>query len=611
MCIFLFIHIFFIVFDRIIYLKNTRKLKKIEFKVYSKLNGEDVTLKYKNYTYLDALTKLNQKDYEIVSLQYEGCQTGLLMKFANQIITFIFIHLFIFFYLPYYGVVDENETLNTMSNNIIILLFYLLYIFYFIFSAFQIKYGLSDLRKMSGLMKSSNLFHNIFYKIFKNIPFLFELKNFIDWTFTTTALDLWKWLKLEEIISLLYINKCYAKGNMNRRIGTKIPLYMKIFMGASIFFGVLLIVFGPIFLFSSLNPTNEVKPVVGVNLKVVLQIPPIDKDSQQVYELTLLDLYNSQIKVFSSTEEYAKYMKSEDSDVKRYISAFKYQQVQRVRIFGYSETNWDISPKLLEYFLSTNTDETLNISLKYSFTSSSDPSSGGYYGNDVYQEVNRDIFGKIFDLIFNENSVDTEVEINMPEAFSPYQKLQTDSEPTVLIDKKKEATLVLSRQLRGNTSFFNWNIYNSKDKNNANLGIEFITFSDFYSSFTFGMDVITFYVSFVVVVGNVIRSIFLGQSERIMYCEMVNPGKLLSVCEGIKISRIKKDFLQEEKLYYLLIDFMRSPEMFKNITLSSLIFIQENNIANEEIKYNEYEVESEPLYNKKKLNKKGSMLLQK
>ena len=51
--------------------------------------------------------------------------------------------------------------------------------------------------------------------------------------------------------------------------------------------------------------------------------------------------------------------------------------------------------------------------------------------------------------------------------------------------------------------------------------------------------------------------------------------------------------------------------MFKNITLSSLIFIQENNIANEEIKYNEYEVESEPLYNKKKLNKKGSMLLQK
>ena len=48
----------------------------------------------------------------------------------------------------------------------------------------------------------------------------------------------------------------------------------------------------------------------------------------------------------------------------------------------------------------------------------------------------------------------------------------------------------------------------------------------------------------------------------------------------------------EEKLYYLLNDFMSSPEMFKNITLSSLIFIHDNNIGREEIKYKEYEVES-------------------
>ena len=606
MAIFLFIHIFLLVFDRIIYLKNTRKLKKIEFKIYNKLSGEDITFKYKNYTYLDVLKKLNTNDYEIVSFQYEGCQTGLLMKFSNQIFTFLFIHIFIFFCLPYYGVVDENEELNKLTNNVFILLFYLLYIFYFIFSAFQIKYGFSDLRKMSGLMKHTNTFHSIFYKAFKLIPFLFELKSFIDWTFTTTSLDLWKWLKLEEVISLLYINKCFAKGNMKRRIGTKIPLYFKLSMGGSIFFGVLLIVFGPIFLFSSLNPTNEVRPVIGVNLKVVLQIPPNDEENQQIYELTLMDLHNSQIKVFSSESEYNNYVNQESSNIRRYISAFKYQQVQRVKIFGYSETNWDISPKILDYFSENKKDKALNISLKYSFTSSNDPNSGSYYGNEVFEDVNQGIFEKISDLIFNPDSVDTEFEIKMPEVFSPYQKIQTDSEPTVLIDKKVNAVLVLSRQVKGDTSYFNWNIY-SPDKTDSNLGIEFITFSDFYSFFTFGMDVITFYVSFVVVVGNVIRAIFLGQSERIMYSEMVNPGKLLSVCEGIKISRIKKDFLQEEKLYYLLIDFMRSPEMFKNITLSSLIFIQDNNIGREEIQYKEYEVESKALYLNRKKSKKSSI----
>ena len=613
MAIFLFIHIFLLVFDRIIYLKNTRKLKKIEFKVYNRSLGEDITYKYRMYNYSEALNKLNNKDYEIVAFQYEGCQTGLLMKFSNQIITFLFIHIFIFFYLPYYGVVDEKEELNTLSNNIFILLFYLLYIFYFIFSGFQIKYGLSDLRKMSGLMKSSNLFHSIFYKVFKSIPFLFELKNFIDWTFTTTSLDLWKWLKLEEIISLLFINKCYAKSNMKRRIGTKIPLYMKILLGGSIFFGVLLIVFGPIFLFSSLNPTNEVKPVVGVNLKVVLQIPPLDKENQQIYELTLLDLYNSQIKIFSSEEEYKKYIHKEDNSVKRHISVFKYQQVQRIKIFGYSETNWDISPKLLKYFIdhyNEDIKDTLNISLKYSFSPQDDATTGSFYAEEVYNDVGWDILDKIYELMFELESVEREVKIEMKEVFSPYQKLQSNSAPTVLIDKKMGAVLTLEKEVRGFKNFSSWSI-NSNTENNDNPGIEFITFSDFYSSLTFGMDIITFYVSFVVVVGNIIRALFLGQSERIMYSEMVNPAKLLSVCEGIKIARIKKDFLQEEKLYYLLIDFMRSPEMFKNITMSSLIFIQDNNIAMEDIKYKEYEVESKALYTSKKLSKKSSVFLNK
>ena len=605
MAIFLFIHIFLLVFDRIIYLKNTRKLKKIEFKIYNKLNGDDITYKYKNYTYYDALKKLNTEYYEIVTFQYEGCQTGLLMKFANQIMTFLFIHIFIFYYLPYYGVVDETKELNTLTNNVVILLFYLLYIFYFIFSGFQIKYGLSDLRKMSGLMKSSNIFNSVFYKVFKLIPFLFELKNFIDWTFTTTALDLWKWLKLEEIISLLFINKCYTKSYLGRRVGTKIPLFQKLLLGASTFFGVLIIVFGPIFLFSSLNPTNEVKPVIGVNLKVILQIPSNDIANQQIYDLSLMDLHNAQIKVFTSDSEYSNFIKKEENDVKSYISAFKYQQAQRVIVFGYSETNWDISPKLLEYFNNSQINETLNISLKYSFTLSNEINSGSYYGSDVYENVNKDILDKIYNLMFR-NTDDSEVEIKMPEVFSPYQKLQTDSEPTPLTNKKVGAILCLSRQLKENKNYFNWNLY-SKDR--SNLGIEFITFSDFYSSITFGMDVISFYVSFVVVVGNVVRLIFLGQSERIMYTEMVNPGKILSICEGIKISRIKKDFLQEEKLYYVLIDLMRSPEMFKNITLSSLIFIQDNNIGKEEIKYNEYEVESKALCANKKVNKKISMFI--
>lgn len=175
-----------------------------------------------------------------------------------------------------------------------------------------------------------------------------------------------------------------------------------------------------------------------------------------------MDLHNAQIKVFTSDSEYSNFIKKEENDVKSYISAFKYQQAQRVIVFGYSETNWDISPKLLEYFNNSQINETLNISLKYSFTLSNEINSGSYYGSDVYENVNKDILDKIYNLMFR-NTDDSEVEIKMPEVFSPYQKLQTDSEPTPLTNKKVGAILCLSRQLKENKNYFNWNLYSKID----------------------------------------------------------------------------------------------------------------------------------------------------
>ena len=48
---------------------------------------------------------------------------------------------------------------------------------------------------------------------------------------------------------------------------------------------------------------------------------------------------------------------------------------------------------------------------------------------------------------------------------------------------------------------------------------------------------------------------------------------------------------------------MRSPEIIKNITQSSLMYVQENNIVKKEIKNIEFEVESTPIV-KKKINKR-------
>lgn len=101
-------------------------------------------------------------------------------------------------------------------------------------------------------------------------------------------------------------------------------------------------------------------------------------------------------------------------------------------------------------------------------------------------------------------------------------------------------------------------------------GVVFHTFSDKVSDTNTNYDVITFYVTFVLVVGRIIRGAFSGEAERIVFTEMPEPITILNLCEGIKISRYRCLFEREEHLYYVLIDLMRSPEILKIITKSSL-----------------------------------------
>ena len=612
MVIFAFIHVFLLVFDRYIYLKSARKLRKILFKVYDKNSGSDVTAKYKMLKYEEVLNKIEEdkrnnknKNYQVVTLQIEACQLGLILKYLTQIIMVIFIHLFINFYLPFITQINQNneQQSNQMISNPFILIFYLLYIFYFVFSGFQIKYGLIDMKKVSSLMRGSNLFYNVMYKCYKEIPFLFELKNFIDWTFTGTALDLWKWLKLEEIISLLYINKCYSKGQMDRRVGTIISNWIKFLMGSTSFFTIILLIFAPLVLFSSLNPVNMFNSVIGVELKIILSIPNTD---DQRFNLTLFETTNSIISGFNNEEEYANYLTElNNNELSDYNKSFTYNQVQKVKIIGFSEFNWVISNNFTKYIKKLNRYDNYDLILKYSFKTQYDDAGTVNYEYETIKSLDESIIKTFAEIIFNKSNITKNILIN--EFYSPYQRVQRNTKPMPLIsDCKQNATLIFKKIKINNKNIYKYNWYLKKE-NNGTLkiddGIEFLTFSDLYSKITFGYDVLTFYVSFIYLAGQLIRSVFLGAAERIIYTDMVNTNKLFSVCQGIKISRFRKDYVQEEKLYYLLIDLMRSPEMIKNMTQSSLIFIQNNNIVQEKVKIAEFEVPSNAMIKRSRIRK--------
>ena len=78
---------------------------------------------------------------------------------------------------------------NTFTNNGFIITFYLLLCLYFFAQAYQMRIGLPEIRKGSFLMDTFNPVSGVVYRGYLAIPFIFELRTLIDWTFTTTSLD--------------------------------------------------------------------------------------------------------------------------------------------------------------------------------------------------------------------------------------------------------------------------------------------------------------------------------------------------------------------------------------------------------------------------------------
>lgn len=157
----------------------------------------------------------------------------------------------------------------------------------------------------------------------------------------------------------------------------------------------------------------------------------------------------------------------------------------------------------------------------------------------------------------------------------PTVRLSSDSRPT-LIDR---FDMWESPILTKNCSFegLEWKDYWSISQKQIPLGptqkgLTFIIIAEKSSgtSFLSSGGVVSFYVTIVLVVGTWIKGFLLAPSEKIFITDMPKPDKLLLICEGILISRLEENLDREEELYYVLIDIVRSPEILKLISGSSL-----------------------------------------
>ena len=93
------------------------------------------------------------------------------------------------------------------------------YFIYFFLSGLQVKYGYKKFKKINSFMVNRSSPNYYFMLIFIAIPFLYEIKCIMDWTFLRTSLQIFDWFKLFSIYVSSYKAKMQQLDTLEIKLG--------------------------------------------------------------------------------------------------------------------------------------------------------------------------------------------------------------------------------------------------------------------------------------------------------------------------------------------------------------------------------------------------------
>jgi len=175
-----------------------------------------------------------------------------IIKYVYTLIIFCLFSWFIYYEAPYKQTGLFTSSIYAPSGALLAFSFF--YFLYFYLSALQIKYGYKEFKSFNSLMTRRGYTNYYIVSIYTVIPFLYEIKIIMDWTFSYTSLTMFDWFKAFTIYLSAFKSKMnYYSATTTTVLGQTIPFYYKI-MGWAGFILILIIIFGPMVLFSGLNP---------------------------------------------------------------------------------------------------------------------------------------------------------------------------------------------------------------------------------------------------------------------------------------------------------------------------------------------------------------------
>ncbi|OZC09943.1 hypothetical protein X798_03049 [Onchocerca flexuosa] len=513
-------------------------------------------------------------------------------KFLYQLIIVIFLHVWIFFILP--QITYNPSWLNKTAQSL-----YFIKCIYLLISAWQIRNGYPTLCAGNLITHAYGFANMIFFKLFMAVPFLFELRTAIDWTWTDTSMPLFDFFNMENFYAIIYNLKCartYEKNFPTPRGVTK-GAVIKYLMGVPVILGLILFIWLPLLSFSLLNRIGIVLPPNNVMLTIGIEgYPSIFTIEAQGIELEFL----TDAEYFKLQNAFSEHYASSDAEsilrarhAVAFIREYNPESIMKVRFRPESHIPWLISSDALvamKYELKEGT-KVLNAIIRFTFerpnSKHADYPTQHYYTLTIPLPVNSTVRTELVKIVNGQYNHS----ILLENAWPPYVIMPNEgnakpawsllhvisgSNPRsweafsnismkLKTTRTAESKIWCARVIENNeTAALTLPLEDIKYEIRPEKYLQMVVFVDrvfpsFVSKYVQG-GIIAMYLAVVMLVGRMIRGLVMNAGMEVMISEIPNPDHLLKICLDIYLVREAKDFILEQDLYGKLIFLFRSPE---------------------------------------------------
>ncbi|KAK7284316.1 hypothetical protein RJT34_19061 [Clitoria ternatea] len=428
----------------------------------------------------------------------------------------------------------------------------------------SISLGLQAMQLRFGIPHKSTLYRQFLtsgvsrinflgFRLYRALPFLYELRCVLDWSCTTTSLTMYDWLKLEDIHASLFLVKCDVELNRaSHQQGLKQTKMTKFCNGICLFFVLMCVIWAPMLIYSSGNPTNIANPIKDASARVDIKT---SSGRLTLFETTLCETISwENLEVRSNL------------DPQGYLWAYNEKDIQLICCQSDASTLWFVPP-IVQARFTKSLKWDMDITFSWEFIRDRPKGKEIVKYELTIQEQDLPRSSEVTK-VFNGTS-------NSFTVFNIYPRYfrVTGSGDVRSIEQSVELAsgdLVLNRGDPEWWSFYDHDILGvhgcgkfpgpmaiivSEETPQGIIGETLSKFS------IWGL-----YITFVLAVGRFIRLQCSDLRMRIPFENLPSCDRVLAICEDIYAARAEGELEVEEVLFWTLVKIYRSPHMLLEYT---------------------------------------------